>query len=223
VERRLAEEADRTAHYLSTFTQPPLQDLLVEHLLTSHLQSILDMPGSGLVTMLDSDRISDLRRLYTLFLRVPENVGKDALRLALRMDIEERGKAINEGATTEPEAGPSIVPSQDGEPNMDLDGDADPKGKGKAKAAPAGNATTALNSALRWVQEVLELKDNFDRTLDQAFGGDKLVQTSINEVSSSISSSADDRHSNPSSTVTSGPQSIFRSSSMNISRKAPRQ
>lgn len=182
VERRLAEEADRTAHYLSSFTHPPLQDLLVDHLLTPHLQSILDMPGSGLVTMLDADRVQDLRRLYTLFLRVPDALGKDALRLALRMDIEERGKAINEGATAEPEAGPSAAPVQDGEQNMEMDGEADPKGKGKARAAPPANAATALSSALRWVQEVLELKDKFDRILDQAFGGDKAVQTSINEV-----------------------------------------
>ncbi len=141
------------------------------------------MPGSGLVTMLDSDRIPDLRRIYALFLRVPDSLGKNALRLALRMDIEERGKAINESANSDPEAGPSAVPTQDGEPNMDLDGDADSKGKGKVKAVSPGNAATALTSALRWVQEVLELKDKFDRILDQAFGGDKTVQTSINEVS----------------------------------------
>lgn len=223
VERRLAEEADRTAHYLSTFTHPPLQDLLVDHLLTPHLQSILDMPSSGLVTMVDSDRFQDLRRMYQLFLRVPENFGKDALRLALRMDIEERGKALNEGANAEPEAGPSIAPGQDGDPNMDLDGDADPKGKGKAKAAPPGNAATALSSALRWVQEVLELKDKFDRMLDQAFGGDKAVQTSINEVSLIPADRTDVRHFNLSSTVISEHPNSCLSSLMNTSRKEQRR
>ncbi|CAD6563777.1 MAG: Cullin-3 [Tremellales sp. Tagirdzhanova-0007] len=182
VERRLAEEADRTAHYLSTFTHPPLQDLLVEQLLTPHLKSILSMPGSGLVSLIDSDRVQDLRRMYILFLRVPVHVGKDALRLALRLDIEERGKTINEGAALEPEAGPSGAPAQDGEPNMDLDGDISTKGKGKARPVPAGSVAIALSSALRWVQDVLELKDKFDRILDQAFGGDKAVQTSINEA-----------------------------------------
>ena len=98
------------------------------------------------------------------------------------MDIEERGKTINEGATAEPEAGPSGSLTQGGVPNMDVDAEVDPKGKGKANAASSGNAATALGSALRWVQDVLDLKDKFDRILDQAFGGDKAVQTSINEV-----------------------------------------
>ena len=125
--------------------------------------------------MIDTDKIADLRRLYTLFLRVPENVGRDALRMALRLDIEERGKAVNQAAA---DPGPSgiVTPSN----GMDVEGDDDPKGKGKAKAPPMG--ATALSSALRWVQDTLDLKDKFDRLLAQAFGDDISVQTSINEV-----------------------------------------
>ena len=223
VERRLAEEADRTAHYLSTFTHPPLQDLLVEQLLTPHLKSILSMPGSGLVSLIDSDRVQDLRRMYILFLRVPVHVGKDALRLALRLDIEERGKTINEGAALEPEAGPSGAPAQDGEPNMDLDGDISTKGKGKARPVPAGSVAIALSSALRWVQDVLELKDKFDRILDQAFGGDKAVQTSINEVRSFTPVNAYGRHSNHSLTVTLEHQNSYPSISMSTSRRGPKR
>lgn len=129
------------------------------------------MPGTGLVTMLNSDRIPDLRRLYTLFQRVPMGVGKDALRFALRSDVEERGKSINEGASEPNEPGPSR------DAGMDMEDADDPKGKGKAKAAP-----NALTSALRWVQDVLDLKDKFDKILDQAFVGDKAMQMSINEV-----------------------------------------
>jgi cullin 3 len=177
----LAEETDRTAHYLSTLTHPSLQDLLVSKLLTPNLLAILEMPGSGLVSMLDSMRTQDLRRLYSLFLRVPHNIGKDALRLALRMDVEERGKGINDTAI-EGEAGPSTA----GAGGMEVDGDegdGDAKGKGKAKAPSSGGAGAALAAALRWVQDVLDLKDKFDEVLDEAFGGDKAVQSSINEVS----------------------------------------
>jgi cullin 3 len=170
VERRLSEESDRTAHYLWSNTSASLQALLVEHLLTPHLQAIMRMPGTGLVAMLDGDRIDDLRRLYTLFLRVPKDEGKDALRLALRDSIEVRGKAINESALAV-----ATSPADDEEEKPDV------KGKGKAKAPSAG--ATALAQALRWVQDVLDLKDKFDSILDQAFGGDKQVQASINEVS----------------------------------------
>lgn len=198
MEKRLGEESDRTAHYLSSLTQPPLTDLLIAKLLTPHLDAVLQMPGTGLVSMLDADRVPDLNRLYVLFIKVPNDKGKLALRLALRSDIEERGKAINEGSTVA-EAGPSGTAAgaagQDGE-GMDegADGDdaakKDIKGKGKAKAAGAGSGSSgaagALASALRWVQDVLDLKDKFDVLLDKAFWGDKSIQTSINEVSQTI-------------------------------------
>jgi cullin 3 len=129
------------------------------------------MPGSGLVAMLDADRIPDLRRLYTLFCKVPEEKGKTAFRIALRADIEDRGKTVNDAAVAEPESGPSNAGQQE-----DAD---DPKGKGKAKATTASGA---LSSALRWVQDVLDLKDKFDRTLNDAFAADNTVQMSINEV-----------------------------------------
>lgn len=131
--------------------------------------------------MIDQDRSVDLGRLYTLFLKVPKDAGKDALRFALRADIEDRGKAINDAAN-EPEPGPSTSADQ---PGMDLDGDV--KGKGKAK--PASTASAALSSALRWVQEVLDLKDLFDIILDEAFVSDKTVQSSINHVSLSLTTS----------------------------------
>lgn len=143
--------------------------------------------------MVDQDRYDDLRRFYTLYLRVPDDVGKQVLRLALRSDIEERGKAINEGESQRAEAGPSTVAGQDeGGEEDDAMGDGDAavgkgKGKGKAKERPTGGAggagANALTLALRWVQDVLDLKDKFDRVLEQAFMGDKAVQMSINEVS----------------------------------------
>ncbi|KLT38707.1 Cullin-domain-containing protein [Cutaneotrichosporon oleaginosum] len=169
VERRLSEENDRTAHYLWSNTSGPLQLLVVDQLLTPHLHAIMRMPGTGLVAMLDGDRRDDLRRLYTLFLRVPNDVGKDALRLALRDSVEARGKAINDSALAAASA-----------PQDEEEEKVDPKGKGKAKGPSAG--ATALAQALRWVQDVLDLKDKFDRILDQAFGGDKQVQASINEA-----------------------------------------
>ncbi|TXT15801.1 hypothetical protein VHUM_00304 [Vanrija humicola] len=174
VETRFAEEANRTASYLSSFTWKQLEALLIGSLLTPHLQAIMKMPGSGLAAMVEADRYDDLHRLYTLFLRVPDDAGKDALRIALRENVEAYGKAINDGATrVDQDAGPSAG-------GMDEDEKPDPKGKGKAKAPTA--AASALSQALRWVQDVHDLKDKFDAILDQAFGGDQQIQASINEA-----------------------------------------
>lgn len=179
VEKRLAEETDRTANYLSPTTQSQLLALVTAKLLTPHLTAILQMPGTGLRPMLEQDRHSDLRRLYALFLRVPDDVGRQALRLALRSDIEERGRGINEGESQR--AGPSSVGQDEGEEDEDMAGKG--KGKGKEKAGAGAAGANALSLALRWVQDVLDLKDKFDRILEEAFSGDKSVQMSINEVS----------------------------------------
>ncbi|EIW72022.1 hypothetical protein TREMEDRAFT_70610 [Tremella mesenterica DSM 1558] len=176
VERRLSEETDRTAHYLSSLTHSQLHSLLVEHLLTPHLSTILSMPGSGLVSMIEHDRVSDLRRLYTLFLHVPKDAGRIALRLALRADAEDRGRTINENSALS-ESG-SAGPAE--EQTMDVDPD-DVKGKGKAKSQVVSGGN-ALLAALKWVQDSVDLKDRFDRLLDEAFGGDKSLQMSINEA-----------------------------------------
>jgi len=44
-----------------------------------------------------------------------------------------------------------------------------------------GEGGTAV--AIRWVQEVLDLKDKFDKVLSQALNNDKAFQTSFIEVS----------------------------------------
>lgn len=209
MERRLKEESDRTAHYLSINTLPALHATQVDVLLASHLQDILQMPGSGLVAMVDHDRIPDLSRMYALFCLVADSHGehgKTALRLALRKDIEDRGKAVNEAAMAEPEAGPSNSGQQE-------DGD-DTKGKGKAKAPTASGA---LSSALRWVQDVLDLKDKFDLILNKAFASDMLVQMSINEVGHIDRMEIDQsRRSNLSSTPIRERQNSCRFTLMNI-------
>lgn len=58
------------------------------------------------------------------------------------------------------------------------------KGKAKAVTAPAGGtAKKTLDAALKWVQDVLDLKDTFDRILKSCFRDDKGIQTAMNEVS----------------------------------------
>lgn len=95
-------------------------------------------------------------------------------------------------ATEEGEAGVDTDMKEAGDAGEKQGAGKKDKGKGKAAGGPAGSNSTssststtaglALSQALRWVQDVLDLKDKFDRILDRAFAGDKGVQTSINEV-----------------------------------------
>lgn len=164
VEERMFSEQDRTHHYLSAQTSIPLRTIIESNLLTPHLATIIGMPNSGLDAMIDGDKLDDLSRLYRLFTMVPN--GPITLRRSVRDSIVRRGKAIASGGGMDAMGG-------DDEPE-------DPKGKGKAKAT-GGNVQT-LQIALRWVQDVLDLKDRFNRIWEKAFRSDRELDTGMNEV-----------------------------------------
>lgn len=170
VEERFYAEESRTHHYLSSQTYGILRKILEDHLLTAHLTTILSMPNSGLDVMIDTDKKEDLSRLYRLFVMVPN--GLATIRRALRDSIVRRGKEL------------AVVNTTTGDDGAGDDDSEDVKGKGKVKATNAGAQTLQL--ALKWVQDVLDLKDKFDTLWTQAFRSDRDIETGINEVRSAV-------------------------------------
>ena len=131
------------------------------------------MPNSGLDAMIDSDRMDDLARLYRLFTKV--SAGLPCRRKSLRETVIRRGKEINESSSSVGGEG-----ADSGEDDA-MEGSA--KGKGKAKAQPPPNAASqTLSLALKWVQDVLDLKDKFDKIWSKAFQSDRDLESSLNEV-----------------------------------------
>jgi cullin 3 len=129
--------------------------------------------------MIDSRQEGALARLYKLFVMVPAGLG--TLKKALRDSIAARGKHVNDAG------------GNDADPDVDVVQVEEElyqgKGKGKAKppqAVPPGRKT--LDIALKWVQDVLDLKDLFDRILKTSFLDDKGIQASLNEVGGTFSS-----------------------------------
>ncbi|KAI0719294.1 Cullin-domain-containing protein [Cerioporus squamosus] len=170
-EGRFQEEESRTHHILSTLTTAPLRKILEEHLVSAHLQTVISMPNSGLDAMIDSDRIDDLARMYRLFTKVV--TGLPALKKALRETIIRRGRQINEAGTT----------GVDGADSQDEDApEPSAKAKGKAKARPPNAASQTLSLALKWVQDVLDLKDRFDTIWSKSFQSDRELESSLNEA-----------------------------------------
>ncbi|KAH9949907.1 Cullin-domain-containing protein [Amylocystis lapponica] len=170
VESRLDAEESRTLHFLSSQTSSPLRRILENNLIKPHLSTIIDMPNSGLDAMIDSDRLDDLARLYRLFTMVPE--GLPRLKKALRETVIRRGKDINASSL-----------SADGEEAPVEEGGAESstkaKGKGKARVA---NVAQTLSLALKWVQDVLDLKDRFDGIWQGSFQSDREIEGSLNEA-----------------------------------------
>lgn len=158
-------EEARAIHYLSARTADSLREILQNTLLTPHLSAIISKPDSGLDTMIDFNRGEDLSRLYRLFVMVPTGLG--TLKEALKATILRRGTDINqacEAETTSAEREVSI-------------GSSDHKGKGKAKAT-----VTNAEVASKWVEDVLGLKDLFDRNWRLCFDNNREIETAYNEV-----------------------------------------
>ena len=198
VERRLAEEEDRVTVYLNSSTGKNLRLLLEKYLLSDHLLTIIEMPGSGIKTMLDEERDSDLERLYTLFKRVTN--GTATLRAGLKKYINEKGAQLNESvsnldvannkaqARTASEVASGGMQSQptDRADAPDLEG----KGRGKttapASSGAEGKVETAASKqaalALSWVEQVLAFKAGFDALWKKALGSDPQCEGAISEA-----------------------------------------
>ncbi|KAH9945167.1 Cullin-domain-containing protein, partial [Epithele typhae] len=170
VEARFREEDDRTHHILTTQTMPPLRKILEKNLVSAHLKDVICMSNSGLDAMIDNDRIDDLGRMYRLFTKVSD--GLPTLKRSLRETVIRRGKEINEQG---------VAPVADGADSGEDEVETSAKGKGKAKARPAA-ASQTLTLALKWVQDVLDLKDRFDSIWQRAFEKCRDLESCVNEA-----------------------------------------
>lgn len=118
--------------------------------------------------MLDLDKMDDLSRLYRLFIMVPE--GRPTLKRAIKKSIVRRGKEINA----------SSIGTEGGDQDEEEPEDAKGKDKGKARLTNSGAQT--LQMALKWVEDVLRLKDKFNAVWAKALQNDRELESGINEV-----------------------------------------
>lgn len=112
--------------------------------------------------MIDLNKTNDMARLYRLFITVP--AGLPCLKRALKDSIRKRGEVINQTS--------SMIEGADGET--------------ASKPRPAAGAQT-LALALKWVQDVLDLKDLFDKIWREALSCDRELESTLNEVCHSVS------------------------------------
>ncbi|KAJ4476227.1 Cullin-domain-containing protein [Lentinula aciculospora] len=172
VESRFESEESRTHLYLSRKTAEPLLRILRDYLLTAHLDTVINMSNSGLDALVDLDKFEDLARLYRLFLMVP--TGMPCLKKTLKASITRRGREINQASLGLDAAGGGVE-AKDADPGPRRD-----QNKGKSRAV-AASQTLAI--ALKWVQDVLDLKDKVDSVWIKSFDSNPKIEATINEVS----------------------------------------
>jgi cullin 3 len=71
IESRFMQETARVANYLAHSTKPRLMECLEQELIITHARTLLSLEGSGLHVLLTENKLDDLKRLYSLFARVP--------------------------------------------------------------------------------------------------------------------------------------------------------
>lgn len=97
VSGRIKEEMERVAHYLDASTEPKIKEVVERELIAAHMKTLIEMEGSGCISMLKDDKLDDLSRMYNLFARVSN--GLSFMREKISNFVRETGK----GLVTDPE------------------------------------------------------------------------------------------------------------------------
>ncbi|KAG6117172.1 hypothetical protein E4U14_008056 [Claviceps sp. LM454 group G7] len=163
-QRRLNEEADRCGTTIEPETLSKVSAVIDQQLIVRHLSEFMGMEGSGLRWMIDNDKTGDLAILYKLVSRVEAE--KTSLRGILQKRVVELGLEIENALS-----------------NTDFS-----NAQGEGEEAGEADKTKALNpaaqqtaAAIKWVDDVLRLKDKFDNLLTRCFQNDLGIQTSLNK------------------------------------------
>ncbi|KAL2161651.1 hypothetical protein VTH06DRAFT_8213 [Thermothelomyces fergusii] len=167
-QRRLREERDRCETTLSILTTDKIASVVEQELIVAKLNDFLGMEGSGMKSMIDNDRYEDLSILYQLISRVDKT--KQALRAILQSRVMELGLEIEQTLKNTDFSVPTAAgaEAEDGA-----------EGGDKSKAQPLSAAAQQTAAAIKWVDDVLQLKDKFDNLLKTCFNEDLVLQSAV--------------------------------------------
>ncbi|KAF2477687.1 Cullin-domain-containing protein [Lindgomyces ingoldianus] len=161
--RRLYEEEERCRSTLLDVTQPKIQQVVEDELIKNRIHELVEME-SGVRFMIDNDRLDELNLIYDLNSRVDDK--KAELMRAIQKRIVELGTDINNAAIAASQAPVSApMPLEAGD---------------KVKAQmPEKSLNQQTVAAIRWVEDVLQLKDKFDKIWEVSFQQDQPLQTAL--------------------------------------------
>lgn len=162
--RRIDEESDRCRSTLSEATATKIQRVVEDELIRHKMKGLIEM-DSGVLYMVDNDKFNELHLVFDLEARVDPR--KHELTRALQKIIADMGAKINDAAATAAQAPVAAAPTVE-------EGDDD-----KAKGSNTKQINQQTLAALKWVEDILELKDQFDKIWDLSFGKDQTIHTAL--------------------------------------------
>ena len=162
---RASEEQDRCRSTLSPLTIPKIKAVIEEELIRKNLREVIALEHSGVRYMLDNDRLTELEMIYDLSARVDSD--KIELTRAVQSRVVELGTEINKIASDTTRAVPTkpSVPPTD-KPDND-------------ERTPEKSINQQTAAAIKWVDDVLQLKAKYDHIVEKSFQSDQNLQTSI--------------------------------------------
>jgi len=166
--RRLNEEQDRCGTTVSPLTAAKIAKVVETELVLAKLDDFLAMEASGLKVMIDNDRIEDLSILYNLMSRVDPTMAP--IKGTLQNRIMDFGTEIERTLRNTDFSVP---------PDGAADGADAAAGAEKAKVQPLTAAAQQTAAAVKWVDDVLGLKDKFDNLWKNCFREDLILQSVI--------------------------------------------
>ncbi|OAA74039.1 cullin-3 [Cordyceps fumosorosea ARSEF 2679] len=166
--KRLEEEKDRCGTTIEPETETKIASIVDQQLIVKNLDEFLNMEGSGLRWLIDNEKSEELSILYKLVGRVDDR--KTSLQTILQKRVVEMGIEIED---TLQNTDFSVPP--EGEEGIGEKGIGE-KGE-KPKALPASSQQTA--AAIKWVDDVLALRDKFDTMCTNCFQSDLIIQTAL--------------------------------------------
>ncbi|RDL34783.1 Cullin-domain-containing protein [Venustampulla echinocandica] len=165
--KRLDEEVVRCETTISVLSKQKIAVVVEEEMISRHLSDFLAMEGSGIKAMIENDCFDDLALLYQHISRVDPL--KAPLKKALQARVMDMGSDINK-IVTNADFSASTVPTEEADAT---------EGGEKSKAAKQNTASKQTAAAIKWVDEVLHLKDKFDTMWKRCLNEDLILQTAL--------------------------------------------
>lgn len=157
--RRLVEEEERCETTVSKLSVTKIVKVVDDELISSHMDRFLALESSGLRTMIDNDRVEDLSLLYRIVGRVPNGI--DKLKKILQARVVELGLEIEKALK---------------DANFSAQ---QPGAEGEDTPKPLTGSARVTAAAVKWVDDVLKLKDKFDTFLHECFRSDKILESAL--------------------------------------------
>lgn len=197
-EERSREEIARVSYYLDPLTEPLIRKVVDKELIANHMTTIIEMENSGLVYMLENDKLEDLSRMYSLFSRTETGLALMAKHLDKYLreigknlvlpEEETKGEASSSSsssssASTSASTSNSTSTSASTTTSTSTSTETDTSAPSRTAAAVAqAQASPNVKDVNRYMQAIFDLRDKFGVILQKAAKGDKNFRSTINSA-----------------------------------------